>query len=159
MEQTLTRVVGNRNRFDQGAIMANSTLDITGEEDPVTGLGHGTRALGPSDSSDSGSDTVGGPGMDEGLSDEQARRMPLSTTRGAGRDLGDPDLDSDSDRAGTGERGSSGPDSGSPVDEQLTVSPGIESAADEFDDPDAIDGDEGESDEDDGSASVSDGAT
>jgi len=138
--------------------MSNSTLDITGEEDPVTGLGHGTSALGPSDSSDSGSDTVGGPGMDEGLSDEQTRRMPLSTRQGAGRDLGDEDLDSDSDRAGTGERGSSGLDSAGPVDQQLTVSPEVEAGADEFDDPDAIAADEeGESDDD--SAAVSDGAT
>jgi hypothetical protein len=44
--------------------------------------GHGTAALGPSDSSDSGSDVVN-----------------------AGPDLGDADLDSDSDRNGTGERG------------------------------------------------------
>ncbi|MEO8936754.1 MAG: hypothetical protein ABI277_10110 [Burkholderiaceae bacterium] len=114
-----------------------STLDLTGEEEPETGLGHGTRALGPSDSSDTGSDVVGGPGMDEGLSDEQTRQMPRSTTQGAGRDLGDYDLDSDSDREGTGERGSAGPDGAGPIDEQLTISPGIESGEDEFDDPDA----------------------
>ena len=118
--------------------MPNSTLDMTGEEPAVVGLGHGTRALGPSDSSDTGSDVVGGPGMDEGLSDEQARRMPLSTRRGAGRDLGDQDLDSDSDRAGTGERASAGVDASSPTDTQATLRPGIESAADEFDDPDAL---------------------
>lgn len=132
-----------------------STLDLTGEEDPETGLGHGTRALGPSDSSDSGSDIVGGPGMDEGLSDEQARRMPLSTTQGAGRDIGDADLDSDSDRYGTGERGSSGPDAVTPVDQEMTVEPGIESGEDELDDPDADEATESAEDE----ANVSDGAT
>jgi len=119
--------------------MSTSTLDLTGEEPPVTGRGHGTGALGPSDSSDTGSDVVGGPGMDEGLSDEQARRMPMSTRRNAGRDLGDGDLDSDSDRNGTGERGSAAVDAGAAVDELATLAPGIESAADEFDDPDADD--------------------
>jgi hypothetical protein len=51
------------------------------------GRGHGTRALGPSDSSDNGSD-VGG----------------------AARRLGDADLDADSDRSGTGERVGATPD-------------------------------------------------
>jgi hypothetical protein len=45
--------------------------------------GHGTRALGPSDSSDSGSDLAG---------------------PDAGAGVGDANLDSDSDRFGTGER-------------------------------------------------------
>jgi len=119
--------------------MAGSTLDMTGEETPVTTLGHGTGALGPSDSSDTGSDVVGGPGMDEGLSDEQARRMPLKTRGIAGRDLGDGNLDADSDRAGTGERGSSGVETASATDEATTLHPGIESGEDEFDDPDAAD--------------------
>ena len=119
--------------------MTASTLDLTGEEAPVTGRGHGTGALGPSDSSDTGSDVVGGPGMDEGLSDEQTRRMPMTTRRNSGRDLGDGDLVSDSDRNGTGERGSASVDTGIPNDEVVTLAPGIESAADEFDDPDADD--------------------
>jgi hypothetical protein len=55
--------------------------------DRRTGLGHGTRALGPSDSSDNGSDV-----------------------HGAARRLGDADLDSDSDRFGTGERSGATPD-------------------------------------------------
>ena len=116
--------------------MSSSTLDLDGDEPPVTDLGHGTSALGPSDSSDTGSDIVGGPGMDEGLDDDQAREMPMTTRQGAGRDLGDPDLDSDSDRAGTGERGSSGIDS-TANDQQLSIQ-SIDSAADEFDDPDAL---------------------
>lgn len=143
--------------------MSSSTLDLTGEEDPVVGLGHGTGALGPSDSSDSGSDVTGGPGMDEGLSDEQSRRMPLSTTHGAGRDLGDADLASDSDRSGTGERGASGLES-SPVDEQLSIHSGIASAAEDLEDLDlTVDPDEesadDELDDEEGSATVSDGAT
>lgn len=101
--------------------MADSTLDMSGEERPVTTLGHGTGALGPSDSSDSGSDVMGGPGMDEGLSDDQAREMPQTIHTSSGRDLGDGDLDSDSDRAGTGERGGSGVDGSSPNDQALTM--------------------------------------
>ena len=118
--------------------MAGSTLDRSGEEPPVTNVGHGTRALGPSDSSDTGSDVAGGPGMDEGLSDGQARQAPLEPHRHAGRDLGDADLDSDSDRAGTGERSSAGIDTPTATDQTTTIKPGIESAADELDDPDAL---------------------
>ena len=148
--------------------MSGSTLDMTGEEEPVTGLGHGTRALGPSDSSDTGSDVVGGPGMDEGLSDEQSREMPMTTRQGAGRDFGDADLDSDSDRSGTGERGSSGLDTTVPLDQQTTVHPAIEAGEDEFDDPDALSlndvpedaaAEDADLEDDEGSASVSDGAT
>ncbi len=74
----------------------SSTLDLPGEQPPQTNLGHGTRALGPSDTSDSGSDIAGGPGT--GL------------TGSAGRDIGDSNLDSDSDSTGTGERGALGRD-------------------------------------------------
>ena len=41
----------------------SSTLNRTGEQRPNVTKGHGTDALGPSDLSDSGSDTVGGPGL------------------------------------------------------------------------------------------------
>lgn len=60
--------------------MSDSTLDpdnIPVGSDRTLGSGHGTRALGPSDNSDSGSDVVGGP------------------------DIG---FDSDTDAQGTGER-------------------------------------------------------
>ena len=60
--------------------MSDSTLDpdnIPVGNDRSLGLGHGTRALGPSDNSDSGSDVAGGP------------------------DIG---FDSDTDAEGTGER-------------------------------------------------------
>lgn len=146
--------------------MSSSTLDLDGDEAPVTGLGHGTAALGPSDSSDSGSDVVGGPGMDEGLSDEQSREMPMTTTQGTGRDFGDIGLQSDSDREGTGERGSSGMDT-TPIDQQINVRPGTESGSDEFDDPDGTDlvevsdesSDPDVAAERDGESSVDDGAT
>ena len=105
--------------------MARSTLNTTGESRTATRKGHGTRALGPSDSSDSGSDIVGGAGLN--------RQDGLPLTRGstsdpdidapgatAGPDIGDADLDSDSDRYGTGERAAAGRDSTEAVDETLT---------------------------------------
>jgi len=105
--------------------MPRSTLNTTGEGDQVKRKGHGTDALGPSDSTDSGSDIVGGPGLDtqEGVplqrgttSDPDVDAMPTT----AGPDLGDANLDSDSDRFGTGERAAAGRDSTEPADETLT---------------------------------------
>jgi hypothetical protein len=105
--------------------MARSTLNTTGEGKGVTQKGHGTGALGPSDSTDSGSDIVGGPGLnrDDGLplqrgttSDPDVDSSPTN----AGADLGDANLDSDSDRYGTGERAAAGRDSTEPVDKVLT---------------------------------------
>lgn len=64
--------------------MATSPLDpanVSVRSDRSLGRGHETRDLGPSDSSDSGSDLVG-----------------------AAAQVGEEELDSDSDRAGTGER-------------------------------------------------------
>lgn len=64
--------------------MADSTLDpdnLPAGADRILGSGHGTRALGPSDNSDSGSDMVGQPGAE---------------------------MDSDTDAQGTGERPSVG---------------------------------------------------
>jgi hypothetical protein len=105
--------------------MARSTLNTTGESGTATRKGHGTRALGPSDSSDSGSDIVGGPGLnrDDGLPLARGTTSdPDVDSRGttAGPDVGDADLDSDSDRYGTGERAAAGRDSTEPVDETLT---------------------------------------
>ncbi|MGK5061662.1 hypothetical protein [Janthinobacterium sp. LB3P112] len=63
--------------------MSSSTLDpdnLPVTPDRVLGSGHGKGALGPSDSSDSGSDMQGVPGQDP------------------------EELDSDSDAAGTGDR-------------------------------------------------------
>ena len=72
--------------------MATSPLvpgSTSGMNDRSLGRGHGTGALGPSDSSDSGSDVQG---------------------FGAERRIGDAGLDSDTDRSGTGERLGATPD-------------------------------------------------
>lgn len=103
--------------------MADSTLLRTGETPPATQNGHGTGALGPSDSSDSGSDVRGGPGLvhDEGIGLDQGTTSDpdLGREPDAGADLGDANLDSDSDRFGTGERGAAGRDATTPVDVTL----------------------------------------
>ena len=44
--------------------MATSSLVHTQETPPTIAKGHGTAALGPSDSTHSGSDIQGGPGLD-----------------------------------------------------------------------------------------------
>jgi hypothetical protein len=105
--------------------MAQSTLNQTGESKPDLGKGHGTGALGPSDSSDTGSDIVGNRGLnhDDGLPfDRGTTSDPDRDPRGAtaGPDVGDADLDSDSDRYGTGERAQAGRDSVRAVDQQIS---------------------------------------
>lgn len=73
--------------------MSSSTLDpdnLPVTPDRVLGSGHGKGALGPSDSSDSGSDMQGVPGQDA------------------------EELDNDSDAAGTGERAGVEPHNGAP---------------------------------------------
>lgn len=98
--------------------MADSTLDpdyLTSGPDRSLGRGHGTDALGPSDISDSGSD-MQGPGlardvgldMDTGTTSDPDASMAGGT---AGPDVGDANLDSDSDSGGTGERAAAGRDS------------------------------------------------
>lgn len=97
----------------------NSTLDPDNFPDPpdrTLGVGHGTGALGPSDSSDSGSDLVGAAGLagEQDLLDlgsGTTSDLETSTAGGtAGPDVGDADLDSDSDSGGTGERAAAGRD-------------------------------------------------
>jgi hypothetical protein len=96
----------------------NSTLDpdnFPSAPDRSLGRGHGTGALGPSDSSDSGSDVQGGSGLaqqvDTGLTQGTNEDTEMGTARGtAGPDLGDADLDSDTDAGGTGERAAAGRD-------------------------------------------------
>ncbi len=61
----------------------------------MLGKGHGTEALGPSDTTDSGSDLQGAGGG--------AAHAPGGITP-TGRAVGDADLDSDTDATGTGER-------------------------------------------------------
>ena len=101
--------------------MAESTLQHDTDTPPTVTKGHGTASLGPSDSSDSGSDIAGGPGLnaEEGLFPHQGNTSDDDVDgRGAnaGADIGDADLDSDSDRFGTGERGAAGRDGTQPVD-------------------------------------------
>jgi hypothetical protein len=102
--------------------MSQSTLNQTGESKPDVTKGHGTGALGPSDSSDSGSDIAGNRGLnhDDGLPFARGTTSdPDEDGAGAnaGADIGDADLDSDSDRYGTGERGAAGRDSATPADQ------------------------------------------
>jgi hypothetical protein len=99
--------------------MAGSTLDPDRipVNDKQLGKGHGTGALGPSDTTDTGSDVTGGPGLqnqsevgiglDTGTTSDPEPRAPGG---GAGADVGDADLSSDTDAAGTGERANAGRD-------------------------------------------------
>lgn len=82
--------------------MAASTLNLPTEGRQDVDQGHGTDALGPSDSSDSGSDMQGAGGG--------GAHRPGGITP-TGRAIGDADLDSDSDAQGTGERAMAGRDS------------------------------------------------
>ena len=96
----------------------NSTLDpdnFPDAPDRTLGVGHGTGALGPSDTSDSGSDLIGS----AGLADEDMLDLGSGTTSdleagsaggSAGPGVGDANLDSDSDSGGTGERAAAGRD-------------------------------------------------
>jgi hypothetical protein len=108
--------------------MGRSSLERTGETPPVTKKGHNTEALGPSDLSDTGSDITGAPGLD----DDDALPLAHRTTsdsdrvvkrkrRTAGPDIGDQNLDSDTDSGGTGERAAAGRDAETPNDEHLNV--------------------------------------
>jgi hypothetical protein len=80
--------------------------------DRSLGRGHGTASLGPSDSSDSGSDLKGAPGLAGQVDGFGLDRPPVNdieesfADNTAGPDVGDANLDSDSDRHGTGERAS-----------------------------------------------------
>ena len=91
--------------------MADSTLDPEREKPAETTKGHGTAALGPSGSSDSGSD-LQGPGLaqDAGLLFDTGPTSDLERSRGAGHVVGVANLDSDSDATGTGERSTAGRD-------------------------------------------------
>lgn len=100
----------------------SSTLDPDNTQTPKrtdsAPPGHDTKSLGPSDSSDSGSDMAG-----PGLIDDDAIGLDRGTTTDteAGRDdiadagasVGDRGMDADTDRYGTGERMTAGkePDS------------------------------------------------
>jgi len=83
--------------------------NLTNGRDRDVMRGHGTRALGPSDTSDSGSDLVGAPGLAGQVDGFGIDRQPGADLEEsfagntAGPDVGDANLDSDSDSAGTGE--------------------------------------------------------
>jgi hypothetical protein len=91
--------------------MASTLMGGRGK-DRQTQNGHGTSALGPSDTSDSASDITGAPGVIEGdvigLDHGTYEDIDDSPTRTAGADIGDVDLDSDSDSVGTGEHMTAG---------------------------------------------------
>jgi len=87
--------------------MTGSTLNPPEESRPVTGTGHTTGALGPSDSSDSGSDIRGAVRHPGDIEDE---------LDGHALEGGDLELASDTDRAGTGERASADGDGGLELD-------------------------------------------
>lgn len=97
--------------------MATSTLDPENlpEPDRRVRRGHGTSALGPSNTSDSGSDVQSGLrwadedgiGLDKGTYEDPDS---AKHDRSAGPDIGDAELDSDTDAEGTGEHASAGRD-------------------------------------------------
>ena len=133
--------------------MADSTLLRTGETPPGTQKGHGTSSLGPSDSSDTGSDIRGGPGLvhDEGIGLAQGTTSDpdLGREPDAGADLGDANLDSDTDRFGTGERGAAGRDATTPTDAALYDDRGREIDGEDIADETALDLGPGNGDGDD----------
>ena len=94
--------------------MASTLLGGSGR-DRITGKGHGTEALGPSDTTDSASDITGAPGLvegdviglDRGMNEDPDTRGAIHN---AGADIGDAELDSDSDSVGTGEHMTAGRD-------------------------------------------------
>jgi hypothetical protein len=99
--------------------MGSSTLtpdNLPAGRDRRVRRGHGTEALGPSDSSDSGSDVQGAHGLahdadrfglERGTNEDPDESRAAST---GGPDVGDGNLDSDSDAEGTGEHAAAGRD-------------------------------------------------
>jgi hypothetical protein len=87
--------------------------NLPGQDAARVPKGQDLRALGPSDSSDSGSDMMG-----PGLIDDDVLALDRGTNEdsegghldslGAGADMGDPMMSDTSDRDGTGERASAG---------------------------------------------------
>jgi hypothetical protein len=91
-------------------MMSGSTLDPPEEGRVETGKGHGTGALGPSDTSDSGSDVQGEKRYPGDIEDElDAHAIGQS----------DAELASDTDRYGTGEAASADGDNNLPTDADI----------------------------------------
>jgi hypothetical protein len=104
--------------------MTMATFEAGGRDREIL-PGHGTAALGPSDSSDTGSDIAGGAGL--GRNAEPSPPLATGTNSdehvgtaitdaSAGADIGDSALTSDTDAAGTGERVAAGRDAAEPLD-------------------------------------------
>lgn len=139
--------------------MAQSPL-LGGERAARRPPGTGTDVLGPSDTSDTGSDIAGAAGAVDtddigfdGGSNDDVRRAP-----GAGADIGDADLDADSDSGGTGERAEAGRDTlrrDSPdvmPDRVESVAAGAEEEMEDLDDLASAEDVEQDADEDEGRA-------
>jgi hypothetical protein len=82
--------------------------NLTPGPNRVVPPGHGIDALGPSDTSDSGSDLKGAPGLAQqidgfGLEKNSQDLEESFAGYTAGPDVGDANLDGDSDSSGTGE--------------------------------------------------------
>jgi hypothetical protein len=103
--------------------------------------GHGIDALGPSDTSDSGSDLKGGPGLAQQIDGFGLDRNPTdleesTANNTAGPDVGDGQLDGDSDSGGTGERAAAvrdtvAPDGADIAPDRIERIPLIDEAEDE----------------------------
>ncbi|WKB54308.1 hypothetical protein [Eleftheria terrae] len=93
--------------------MAQSSL-LGGQRAPQRNEGSRTGMLGPSDTSDTGSDIQGGPGLvdTQALGLDAGPTSDLDRRGGAGADLGDAELDADSDSTGSGERALADRDAG-----------------------------------------------
>jgi hypothetical protein len=137
--------------FHQEHDMATSSLNPENRNVPdrQLGIGHGTDSLGPSDISDTGSDIVGGEGLLR--DDDEVLRLDTGTTsdpeessagRTAGPDVGDANLDSDSDSAGSGERAAAGRDTVATAGQDIDTDR-IEQVSDDFDADLDIDSDQG----------------
>jgi hypothetical protein len=119
--------------------MMGSTLMPPDEQTPQTTKGHGTAALGPSDSSDSGSDMFGAKRHEFDVDSELDNH---------GLEAGEAELGSDTDRYGTGERAAADGDENirenSDIEpDQLLDELGSRNAvedpdADEMEDPDGV---------------------
>jgi len=131
-----------------------STLNPDDEQRPVVKqTGHDNASLGPSDSSDSGSDMAGAKRHEFDVDDELDNHA-LET--------GEAELASDSDRAGTGERASADGDSTLEQNEDIDVDRVISATGEEPSEGIAgemIEGsDEGAEDEDEAAAAAEDEA-
>jgi len=82
--------------------MAHSSLDSPAEPAPDIGKGHDVASLGPSDSSDSGSDVQGAGRKKQDIEGELDQHA---------LELGPEEMESDSDHSGTGDRASADGDS------------------------------------------------